>query len=92
MRGRFLISVHAHRAGVWAGRCGIGMLDATRALQAAGPPLVVTAPASMTVAAGATASFTVEAIGVVTYQWTRRRGHRRRDRPVLHDAAAGSCR
>ena len=56
---------------VWAGRCGIGMLDATRALQAAGPPLVVTAPASMTVAAGATASFTVEAIGVVTYQWTR---------------------
>ena len=56
---------------VWAGRCGIGMLDATRALQAAGAPLVVTAPASMTVAAGATASFTVEAIGVVTYQWTR---------------------
>jgi hypothetical protein len=47
------------------------MLDATRALQAAGPPLVVTPPANVTVAAGGTASFTVEAIGVVSYQWVR---------------------
>ena len=45
--------------------------DATRALQAAGPPLVVTAPTAVNVAAGATASFTVEAIGVESYQWTR---------------------
>lgn len=56
---------------IWAGRCGIGMLDATRALQAAGPPVVVTAPKAVTVAAGATASFTVDAIGVISYQWTR---------------------
>ena len=56
---------------LFAGRCGAGMLDATRALQAAGPPLVVTPPASVTVAAGATASFTIEAIGAVTYQWIR---------------------
>lgn len=55
----------------YAGRCGIGMLDATRALQAAGPPVITTAPASQTVAAGATASFVVDAIGVVSYQWTR---------------------
>jgi serine protease len=55
----------------FAGRCGAGMLDATRALQAAGPPLVVTPPANVTVAAGATASFTVEAIGAVSYQWVR---------------------
>jgi len=56
---------------IYAGRCGAGMLDATRALQAAGPPVVVTAPVSVSVAAGATASFTVEAIGVVAYQWIR---------------------
>lgn len=56
---------------IWRGRCGAGMLDATRALQAAGPPVVVTAPVSVTVAAGATASFTVEAIGAVSYQWVR---------------------
>ncbi|HKO69207.1 MAG TPA: S8 family serine peptidase [Burkholderiaceae bacterium] len=55
----------------FAGRCGIGMLDATRALQAAGPPFVVTPPANVTVAVGATASFAIEAIGVVTYQWIR---------------------
>jgi serine protease len=55
----------------FAGRCGAGMLDATRALQAAGPPFVVTPPANVTVAAGGTASFTVEAIGVVSYQWVR---------------------
>ncbi len=55
----------------FAGRCGAGMLDATRALQAAGPPLVVTPPASVTVAVGGTASFTVEAIGAVSYQWVR---------------------
>ncbi len=55
----------------FAGRCGAGMLDATRALQAAGPPLVVTPPANVAVAAGGTASFTVEAIGAVTYQWIR---------------------
>jgi serine protease len=53
------------------GQCGIGLLDATRALQAAGPPVVVTAPKAATVAVGATASFTIEAIGVVSYQWTR---------------------
>ncbi len=47
------------------------MLDATRALQAAGPPLVVTPPANVTVAAGGTASFTIEAIGAVSYQWIR---------------------
>jgi serine protease len=52
-------------------QCGIGMLDATRALQAAGPPLVVTPPVNVTVAAGATASFAIEAIGVVSYQWVR---------------------
>jgi serine protease len=52
-------------------QCGIGLLDATRALQAAGPPVVVTAPRAVNVAAGATASFTVEAIGVESYQWTR---------------------
>lgn len=56
---------------IWRGRCGAGMLDATRALQAAGPPVVVTPPVGVTVAAGGTASFTVEAIGVVSYQWTR---------------------
>ncbi|MDQ3189646.1 MAG: S8 family serine peptidase [Pseudomonadota bacterium] len=56
---------------VWAGQCGVGMLDATRALQAAGPPVIVTAPRAATVAAGATVSFTVEAIGVIGYQWTR---------------------
>jgi serine protease len=56
---------------IWAGRCGAGMLDATRALQAAGPPVVITPPVGVTVAAGGTASFTVEAIGVVSYQWTR---------------------
>ena len=55
----------------YAGRCGSGMLDATRALQAAGPPVVVTAPAAVTVAVGATASFAIEAIGVVSYQWIR---------------------
>ena len=47
------------------------MLDATRALQAAGPPFVVTPPANVTVAAGGTASFAVEAVGVVSYQWVR---------------------
>jgi len=55
----------------FAGRCGAGMLDATRALQAAGPPFVVTPPANVTVAAGGTASFTIEAIGAVSYQWVR---------------------
>lgn len=55
----------------YAGRCGTGMLDANRALQAAGPPVIVTAPAAVSVAVGATASFTVDAIGVVSYQWTR---------------------
>ena len=56
---------------VYAGRCGTGMLDATRALQAAGPPVIVTPPKAITVAAGAAASFTIDAIGVVSYQWTR---------------------
>ena len=56
---------------IWRGRCGAGMLDATRALQAAGPPVIVTAPVAATVAPGASASFAVEAIGVVSYQWTR---------------------
>ena len=56
---------------IFAGRCGAGMLDATRALQAAGPPFVVTQPANVTVAAGATASFAIEAIGAVSYQWVR---------------------
>ncbi len=55
----------------YAGQCGSGMLDATRALQAAGPPFVVTAPRSITVTAGSTASFAIEAVGVATYQWTR---------------------
>ncbi len=55
----------------FAGRCGVGMLDATRALQAAGPPLVVTPPGNVTVPVGGTASFTVEAIGAVSYQWVR---------------------
>lgn len=56
---------------IFAGRCGAGMLDATRALQAAGPPFVVTPPANATVAAGATASFAIEAIGAESYQWVR---------------------
>lgn len=56
---------------IWAGRCGAGMLDAKRALDSAGPPAIVTAPAAVTVAAGATASFSVEAVGVASYQWTR---------------------
>jgi len=55
----------------YAGRCGTGMLDADRALQAAGPPVIVTPPAAVSVAVGATASFTVNAFGVVSYQWTR---------------------
>ena len=55
----------------YAGLCGVGMLDATRALQAAGPPFVVTPPASIAVAAGATASFAIEAIGAENYQWVR---------------------
>ena len=33
--------------------------------------MITTPPASQTVAAGATASFVVDAIGVVSYQWTR---------------------
>ncbi len=55
----------------YAGRCGSGMLDAFRAIQAAGPPVIVTAPVGVSVAAGATASFVVDAVGVVSYQWTR---------------------
>ncbi len=70
-RDRFRTSALCAPAASFAGRCGAGMLDATRALQAAGPPLVVTPPANVTVAAGATASFTVEAIGAVSYQWIR---------------------
>ena len=57
--------------GIQPARCGIGMLDATRALQAAGPPIVVTAPSAVTVGAGQAATFTIDAIGVVSYQWTR---------------------
>ena len=56
---------------VWAGQCGSGMLDVLRAIQATDPPVVVTPPANVTVAAGGTASFTVEAIGAVSYQWVR---------------------
>jgi hypothetical protein len=52
-------------------QCGIGMLDATRALQAAGPPVVITPPVNVTVPVGGTASFAVEAIGVASYQWVR---------------------
>jgi serine protease len=52
-------------------QCGIGLLDATRALQAAGPPVVVTPPVNVTVPVGGTASFTVQAIGVESYQWVR---------------------
>ncbi|MEP6608238.1 MAG: S8 family serine peptidase [Burkholderiaceae bacterium] len=55
----------------YAGMCGTGMLDATRALQAAGPPVIVTPPKAATAAAGGTAVFTVDAIGVVNYQWVR---------------------
>lgn len=55
----------------FGGQCGAGLLDATRALQAAGPPVVVTQPQSLTVPVGQTAAFTVDAIGVVSYQWTR---------------------
>jgi serine protease len=57
--------------GVQPARCGIGMLDATRALQATGVPVVLTAPRAVTVAVGQAASFTVDAVGVVSYQWTR---------------------
>ena len=52
-------------------RCGIGMLDATRALQSAGPPLVLTPPRAVSVNAGQPATFTIEAIGAANYQWTR---------------------
>jgi serine protease len=52
-------------------QCGIGLLDATRALQAAGPPTVTTPPRATSVNAGETATFTVDAIGVESYQWTR---------------------
>ena len=78
IRGALTTSARPHPDGTWCGvgknrptQCGIGMVDATRALQAAGPPVVVTAPAAVNVAVGATASFTVEAIGVESYQWTR---------------------
>ncbi|MGZ9058558.1 MAG: S8 family serine peptidase, partial [Burkholderiaceae bacterium] len=56
---------------VWAGQCGAGMVDALRALQATDPPVVVTQPRAVSVPAGQTATFTVEASGVTTYQWTR---------------------
>ncbi len=56
---------------VWAGQCGAGMVDALRALQATDPPAVVTQPRAVSVPAGQTATFTVEATGVTTYQWTR---------------------
>ena len=56
---------------VWAGQCGAGMVDAFRALQAADPPVIVTQPSGVSVPAGQTATFTVEATGVTTYQWTR---------------------
>lgn len=56
---------------VWAGQCGAGMVDALRALQATDPPVVVTQPAGLSVPAGQTATFTVQATGVTTYQWTR---------------------
>lgn len=55
----------------FAGRCGIGMLDATRAVQSAGPPTVITAPKAVTVNAGQPANFSVDAVGVVSYQWLR---------------------
>ncbi len=55
----------------FSGRCGAGMLDATRSLQAAGPPFIVTPPAAVAAAAGATATFTVDAVGATSYQWTR---------------------
>lgn len=56
---------------VWAGRCGIGLFDAARALQATDPPTVTTQPRSTTVSAGQPATFTVEATAVVSYQWKR---------------------
>lgn len=56
---------------IWAGQCGAGMVDALRALQATDPPVVVTQPAGVSVPAGQTATFTVQATGVTTYQWTR---------------------
>ena len=56
---------------VWAGQCGAGMVDAFRAIQATDPPVVVTQPKALSVPVGQTATFTVEATGVTTYQWTR---------------------
>ncbi len=55
----------------FSGQCGAGMLDAVRALQATDPPVIVSAPVAVTVGAGQTATFTVEATGVTSYQWTR---------------------
>ncbi len=55
-------------------RCGAGMLDATRALQAVSQPQITLQPAAVTVATGATATFSVEAVGAASYQWTRTPG------------------
>lgn len=53
--------------GGFAGMCGAGLLDSAIA------PSVATAPQSVTVVAGQTATFTVSAVGLapLTYQWRR---------------------
>jgi serine protease len=62
--------------GVFAGTCGAGLLDVTAALERASlgaPPIVVTAPQSVTVTEGQAATFSVVAAGApnLTYQWRR---------------------
>ena len=62
--------------GVFAGTCGAGLLDVTAALERASlgaPPIVVSAPQSVTVTEGQAATFSVVAAGApnLTYQWRR---------------------
>jgi serine protease len=62
--------------GAFVGLCGAGLLDATAALDRAAqglPPIIVSAPQSVTVVEGQAASFSVSAAGApnLTYQWRR---------------------
>ncbi|MGZ9032127.1 MAG: S8 family serine peptidase, partial [Burkholderiaceae bacterium] len=62
--------------GAFAGSCGTGLLDATAAVDLAAqgaPPIVVSAPQSLTVAEGQGATLSVSAAGApnLTYQWKR---------------------
>jgi serine protease len=65
--------------GAFAGQCGAGLLDATAALLAAvgspppTAPVIASAPQSVTVTVGETATFSVSASGTapLSYQWLR---------------------